>query len=63
MVLLHAKQASKPSVELMLVAIGTHANNGGAEIAMFHLVADQGRLDGPAGYVILGKNCKIWMMS
>ena len=63
MVLMHGKPASKPSLELMIVAIGTHANNGGAEIAMLHLVADQGRLDDPAGCVILGENYKIWMMS
>ena len=63
MVLLHAKPVSKPSVELMLVAIGTHANNGGAEIAMLHLVADPGPLDGPTGCMSPGENGQIWTMS
>ena len=37
MVLLHIKQASEPSPKLIIVAIGTHGNNGGHEIAMPHL--------------------------
>ena len=56
----HTKQASKPSPKLMIVATGTHGNNGGAEIAMLHLVADPGPLDGPMGYVRPGENGKIW---
>ena len=51
--LLPAKQASEPSPKLMIVATGTHANNGGPEpepeIAMLHVVADPWALDGPVG--------------
>ena len=49
MVLLPVKQASEPSPKLMIVAIYTHGNNGGTEIAMLHLIADLGPSDGPAG--------------
>ena len=48
MVPLSAKQASEPSPKLIIVAMDTHGNNGGPEIAMLHLVADPGPLDGPA---------------
>ena len=48
MVLLHVKQAPEPSPKLIIVDIGTHGSNGGAEteIAMLHLVADFWPLDG-----------------
>ena len=45
--LLHTKQASEPSPKLIIVATGTHGNNGGPGIAMLHPVADPGPLDGP----------------
>ena len=61
--LLPAKQASEPSPKLIIVATCTHGNNGGAEIAMLHLVADPGPLDGPAGCVGLSeRNGPIWRL-
>ena len=44
--LLHANQASEPSPKLIIVAIGTHGNNGGPEIAMLYMVVDPWPLDG-----------------
>ena len=45
MVVVPAKQAPEPSPKLIIVATYTHGNNGGAEIAMLHLVADPGPSD------------------
>ena len=61
--LLCTKEASEPSPKLIIVAIGTHGNNGQAEIAMLHLVADPGPLDGPTGCMRFGENGLIWRVS
>ena len=62
-VLLHTKQASEPSPKLIIVATGTHANNGGPEIAMLLQVAYPGPLHGPEGCMRPGENGQIWTVS
>ena len=37
MVVVHAQQASEALIKLIIVAIGTHGNNGGTKIAMLLL--------------------------
>src|SRR6056300_1631482 len=63
--LLPAKQASKPSPKLIIVVTHTHGNNGngGLEIAMFQLVADQGHSDGPIGCISPCENGPNWTVS
>ena len=49
MVELHVIEAPEPSPKLSIVAIGTHGNNGGAEIAIFHLLAHPWLMNGHKG--------------
>src|SRR5210317_1284518 len=63
MVLLHAKQASKPSPKLIIVISHTHGNNERPGIAMLHLVAEPGPSNGPTGCVRPCENGQIWVLS
>ena len=58
-VLLHTKEVSEPSPKILIATTGTHGNNGAHKIAMLHLFAAPGPLDGPTWCMSYSENGKM----